>query len=285
MKRVLRTAWMALLVMVLCTGMMAPAAQAAENVIATAKIPVTITMEGNTLPESDTVSAEIAAVTSGAPVPGASVMDIVCKGKETTASFEIGYTKLGIYQYTVTIKGGDYYLAEYGGDLTYNVTVSVTNNAAYDGYDVKVVARLDGETEKTDITGTNTYIDPLELTVVKKWVDQDSSRPASVNIDLLKDGEVVEGKSLTLSSKNSWQGSWDGLDPREKWSVKETKVPAGYTASYKFDEKNNIWTVTNTGSLLQTGQMNWPIPVLVMGGIALVLLGLWMTHKRKEENA
>lgn len=98
-------------------------------------------------------------------------MDIVCKGKETTASFEIGYTKLGIYQYTVTIKGGDYYLTEYGDDLTYNVTVSVTNNAAYDGYDVKVVARLDGETEKTEITDTNTYIDPLELTVVKKWVD------------------------------------------------------------------------------------------------------------------
>lgn len=283
MKRVLRTAWMALLVMVLCIGMVAPAAQAAENVIATAEIPVTIIMKGNTLPESDTVSAEITAVTSGAPMPAESVMDIVCKGKETTASFEIGYTKLGIYRYTVTIKGGDYYLAEYGDDLTYNVTVSVTNNAAYDGYDVKVVARLDGETEKTEITDTNTYIDPLELTVVKKWVDQDSSRPASVKIDLLKDGEVVEGMTLTLSSKNSWQGTWEGLDPREKWSVKETKVPAGYTASYKYEK--GIWYVTNTGSLLQTGQMNWPIPVLVMGGAVLVLLGLWMTRKRKEENA
>lgn len=285
MKRVLRTAWMALLVMVLCFTALTPAVQAAGNVIAKAEIPIIIYMEGNTLPESDTVSVEIKAVTEGAPMPAASTMDIVCKGKETKASFLIDYTKLGIYKYTVTIKGGTYYLAEYGEDLTYNVTVSVTNNAAYDDYNVEIAARLEGETTKTLITDTNTYIDPLELTVVKKWVDQDSSRPSSVKIDLLKNGEVVEGETLVLSSKNSWQGSWEGLDPREKWSVKETKVPAGYTVSYKFNEKSDIWYVTNTGSLLQTGQMNWPIPVLVMGGAALVLLGLWMTRKRKEENA
>lgn len=283
MKRVLRTAWMALLVMALCLGMIIPVAQAAENVIATAEIPVTVIMEGNILPESDKVSAEIKAVTEGAPMPASPVMDIVCKGKETKTSFEIGYTQLGIYKYTVTIKGGDYYLAEYGDDLTYNVTVSVTNNAAYDGYNVEVAARLDGETAKTEITDTNTYIDPLELTVVKKWVDQASSRPASVKIDLLKDGEVVEGMTLTLSRRNGWQGTWEGLDPREDWSVKETKVPAGYTASYKYEK--GIWYVTNTGSLLQTGQMNWPIPVLVMSGAVLVLLGLWMSRKRKEENA
>lgn len=285
MKRVLRTAWMALLVMALFFTALTPAVQAAENVIATAKIPVTICMEGNTLPESDTVSAEIRAVTQGAPMPAASTMDIVCKGKETKAAFVIEYSKVGIYKYTVTIKGGTYYLAEYGEDKTFNITVAVTNNSNYDGYVVEVGACEPGATTKCEVTDTNTYLDPLELTVVKKWVDQDSSRPSSVKIDLLKNGEVVEGETLVLSSKNSWQGSWEGLDPRENWSVKETKVPAGYTVSYKFHEKSDIWYVTNTGSLLQTGQMNWPIPVLVMGGAALVLLGLWMTRKRKEENA
>lgn len=284
MKRVLRTAMMALLVMVLCTGMLAPAAQAAGQVIATAQIPITIYMEGNTLPASDTVSAELKAVTEGAPMPAAgSTMDIVCKGKETKASFEIDYTALGVYKYTVTIKGGSYYLAEYGEDVTYNITVAVTNNSDYSGYNVEVGACLPGATTKCEVTDTNTYLDPLELTVVKKWVDQDSKRPSSVQIDLLLDGKIVDGETVVLNSKNGWQASWEGLDPRLDWSVKESKVPAGYTASYRY--KNGIWYVTNTGSLLQTGQLNWPIPVLAAAGLIILGAGLLLMRKRKEENA
>ncbi|MGM9628679.1 MAG: Cna B-type domain-containing protein [Faecousia sp.] len=283
MKRVLRTALMALLIVIMCAGM-APMAMAAENAIATAEIPITIYMEGKNLPASDTVTAEIAAVTEGAPLPENTTLKIECKGPKTVAKFKIDYTKLGIYKYTVTIKGGSYYLAEYGDDLTYHVTVSVINNSDYSGYNVEIAARLNGKDTKSDISDTNIYLDPLQLKVVKRWIDQDSSRPSSISVDLLCDGEVVRGKTLTLSAKNNWQATWDDLDPRLDYSVKESKVPAGYTASYKEDAKNHIWTITNTGSLLQTGQLNWPIPVLFAGGVLLLGFGLVMMFRKREEN-
>lgn len=283
MKRVLRTAMMALLIVILCAGMIVPVAMA-NGTIATAQIPVTIRMEGEVLPDSDTVTAKIAAVTEGAPLPEDTTLKIECKGKETKEYFEIGYTKLGIYKYTVTIQGGTYPLAEYGDDLVYNVTVSVINNKEYNGYDVEIAVRLNGEDTKSEITDTNVYLEPMTLKVVKKWIDQDSSRPSSISVDLLCDGEVVQGRTLTLNAKNNWQASWDDLDPRLDYSVKESKVPAGYTASYKKDKENNIWTITNTGSLLQTGQLNWPIPVLCVTGFVLVAFGLVMMFRKREEN-
>ena len=35
--------------------------------------------------------------------------------------------------------------------------------------------------------------------------------------------------------------------------------------------------------LPQTGQLNWPVPVLAGGGIALVAAGLWLSRKRRHD--
>lgn len=156
--------------------------------------------------------------------------------------------------------------------------VAVTSSANYDTFDVQIGYLMDGAKEKSDPIYPLTLLDRK---VVKKWIDQDSTRPGSVKINLLCDGEIVQGQSVILSSENSWQATWTGLDSRLDWSVKEATVPAGYTASYKYDD--GIWYVTNTGSLLQTGQLNWPIPVLCGGGFLLMALGI-LLMKRKEEN-
>ena len=286
MKKVLRNTVTALLVLLLSLGCLAPAAGATTTgTIATAEIPVTVYMDGNILPSTDTVTASMERVTSGAPVPDQTTIQIVCRGseKEGSGTFTIDYSALGVYEYNLTIHGGDYYLAEYGEDVTYRVVVSVTNNEDYSGYDVTVAAHL-GDDKRPSIEDTNKYIDPMTLTVVKKWVDQDSSRPSTVTVDLLQDGNVVDGESLVLSASNNWQASWTDLDPRLDWSVRERKV-TGYTASYKFDSDDNIWYVTNTGSLLQTGQLNWPIPVLCVAGVAMLALGAFMTlRRRRDEN-
>ena len=45
-------------------------------------------------------------------------------------------------------------------------------------------------------------------------------------------------------------------------------------------------TITNTSTLIQTGQMNWPIPVL--GGLGLLLIAcgfIVMAKKRKNKHA
>lgn len=37
------------------------------------------------------------------------------------------------------------------------------------------------------------------------------------------------------------------------------------------------------GTLIQTGQLLWPVPVLAGGGIALVAAGLWLSRKRRHD--
>ncbi len=284
MKRVLRTALMAWLAVLLCFGMLAPAAQAAENPLQ-ATIPIQVEMDGTTLPATDTVTATIAAVTSGAPMPTDTTINIVCNGTEKlgTGEFVIDYTTVGIYEYTVTIYGGDYWLAEYGEDLVYYVTVAVTNTEDMKSYEVTVQAHLEGQTAKAEILeDINYYYDPMTITVVKKWVDQDSSRPYYVTVNLLVDGDTID--TIKLYSSGSWQGTFENLDPRLEYEVEEEKV-SGYTATYKYDTVNNIVYITNTGSLLQTGQLNWPIPVLCFCGLALVALGGVLMMRRKDENA
>ena len=68
------------------------------------------------------------------------------------------------------------------------------------------------------------------------------------------------------------------------WSVLETGIPKGYTPSYR--TKGDVVTITNTATLIQTGQMNWPIPVLGSLGALMILCGIvMMRRKRKNGNA
>lgn len=48
---------------------------------------------------------------------------------------------------------------------------------------------------------------------------------------------------------------------------------------------SNVVTITNTRSLIQTGQLNWPIWVLGGAGLVLVALGGAMLVKKKKHNA
>ena len=128
--------------------------------------------------------------------------------------------------------------------------------------------------------------DPVELTVIKNWKDNSSAnRPAEVTVVLLKDGTVTE--SVTLNKNNSWTYTWKELDPSYIWTVKE-EVPDGYKASYS--TKGHTTTIINTSNtyqepdkLIQTGQLNWPVPILVCAGLALIITGVLLTHGRKQD--
>lgn len=87
-----------------------------------------------------------------------------------------------------------------------------------------------------------------------------------------------------LNKANEWQDFWYGLDDLgSTYSVKEKVVPAGYKASYSY--QNNIYWITNTRALLQTGQLNWPIPVLGGAGGLLFIAGMLMLRRKEEEDA
>ena len=68
------------------------------------------------------------------------------------------------------------------------------------------------------------------------------------------------------------------MEKSNRYSVKEGDVK-GYTATYAREGYN--FTVTNTAKVAQTGQLNWPVPVLAGCGILLFSVG-WVLVKRKQ---
>ncbi|MBE6037805.1 MAG: Cna B-type domain-containing protein [Anaerofustis stercorihominis] len=116
------------------------------------------------------------------------------------------------------------------------------------------------------------------LTVKKVWDDDNSKdRPESVKVNLLGDGEVVE--TVVLSDENDWTYTWETLDDRYTWSVEEV-VPKDYSVSYRVN--GEVVTITNTTTLIFTGQVDWPVYVLGTLGVMMMFLGIIIMRKKKE---
>lgn len=64
------------------------------------------------------------------------------------------------------------------------------------------------------------------------------------------------------------------------WSIKEYNIPYGYTPYYS--RVGNVITITNSTSLIQTGQLNWPVAVLGGLGVLLIALGLITSARRRK---
>lgn len=60
--------------------------------------------------------------------------------------------------------------------------------------------------------------------VIKQWDDaeHEDERPASVTVDLLRDGRVYS--TATLSQENNWRYDWNGLNQNYHWQVVEQEV-------------------------------------------------------------
>ena len=98
----------------------------------------------------------------------------------------------------------------------------------------------------------------LDINISKVWEDNDySKRPTSITVYLKRNGEYViengQKKSVTLSSSNNWQASFEGLAKydenhnRYDYTIEEA-VPEHYQNDYEsnftIDDEN--WTITNT---------------------------------------
>lgn len=127
--------------------------------------------------------------------------------------------------------------------------------------------------------------EPVDLTVKKVWSDDNDKRdirPDSVIVTLYNGKNAVD--KVTLGAWNNWSYRWTDLDGNGDWSVLETGIPKGYTPSYRTN--GDVVTITNTAALIQTGQLNWPIPVLGSLGALMIFFGIFMMcKKRKTENA
>ena len=140
----------------------------------------------------------------------------------------------------------------------------------------------------TTITNTRNYTpptpptSPLDITVHKVWSSDDGKdHPDSVTVTLYNGDAAYD--TVRLGAWNNWSYSWKDLNTYGNWQVIETNIPKGYVPSYHVSE--GVVTITNTRSLIQTGQLNWPIWVLGGAGLALVALGGAVLVKKKKHNA
>ena len=129
---------------------------------------------------------------------------------------------------------------------------------------------------KTEVARTAT------ITIKKVWNTDASTEAAErVTVQLLRNGNVV--KTATLNAQNNWQVTYTDMPESDAYSIKEIDVPKGFTATYS--KTGDVFTVTNTSALIQTGQLIWPIPVLAVGGMLLIAVGITLLQKKRKRNA
>lgn len=120
------------------------------------------------------------------------------------------------------------------------------------------------------ITVTNTHV-PLSrnITVNKVWRDEvATNRTASVNVNLMANGTVIE--TVTLNADNNWSYEWTGLPMRAagtqiRYTVVENPIPTGYVPVYtevSVDETDagtgyTLLTITNTTTTQRTVSKVW----------------------------
>lgn len=120
------------------------------------------------------------------------------------------------------------------------------------------------------------------ITIKKVWNTDASTQAADrVTVQLLRNGNVV--KTATLNAQNNWQVTYTGMPESDAYSIQEIDVPKGFTATYS--KTGYVFTVTNTSTLIQTGQMIWPIPVLAVGGMLFIAVGIALLQKKRKTNA
>ncbi len=164
-----------------------------------------------------------------------------------TIAFEV--TESDCDGYTAYVKVGD--ASEAAGAVARgeiaedkSVSVSFRNDKSKKEEEKKVTPPSGGgeTTPEESVPITNT----TNVAVGKVWLDsnnQDGIRPASVTVQLYRNGEAY-GNPVTLSDANEWWYRWDHLDAASSWTVDELNVAEGYT---KTISKNavNAWVITN----------------------------------------
>ena len=126
---------------------------------------------------------------------------------------------------------------------------------------------------KTDI------IRLMDIIVEKKWDSITDNTPNEVTIQLLKKDEIID--TIKLNKDNNWTYTWAQIELSDEYSVKEINIPAGYTATYRTVE--NKFIVTNTKTLVQTGQNIFLIELLLVSGLIFLLIGLIYNKRKKYE--
>jgi len=197
-----------------------------------------------------------------APMPEHNTIKVTGAGEGVFG--KITYFEAGTYRYTVTeVNGG-----EQGYDYderVYTLTVVVEQKGA--GFAVKsavyTLAGVDSDAGKAEFI--NTYAeripDTTSIKVTKRWVGSNPNQPESIQVRLLRNGEVY-GELVTLSKENNWTHTWTGLEMEVQWTVDEPEVPDRYTKDISGNAINgyiirNIFDTLPPEKVIISGAKTW----------------------------
>lgn len=120
---------------------------------------------------------------------------------------------------------------------------------------------------------------PKALSVVKQWAEPNKPHPDHVSCILYRDKTPIE--TVRLDASNKWTYYWKDLDGAANWQVVESYCEGSYVPSYEVKADGTV-VITNTAKLIHTGQLNLPIPILLILGMGLLGAGFWL-RKRHEK--
>lgn len=130
-----------------------------------------------------------------------------------------------------------------------------------------------------------------DYTVLKIWKDRDheDQRPKKIVVNLFCDGKLYN--TVELPQNGRWQYTWSDLETTHQWTVTEEKVKGYETSGIVLE--GNTFTITNTclqdksttsKKLPQTGQLWWPVPMLLCGGFLALIIGLLHGKGQDDES-
>lgn len=234
------------------------------------------------------------------------VMDAENASCVYSGQFSLHYDRVGTHVYTirqrVSAPGKDDFCRAY--DAAQYVLTVVVINGEKGLTPVMEMYRLPdaqaAEYSPADKQTTAAFVNEYgtDVTLVKKWRGMPSGIP-NVTLTLSREGYPDTDYSLTRDNlvaakpvESVWQRTltlpYDcrfAAKPALGFTVSEKIVPSGYAARVEPGAVSDSGldvslAVTNSYVLIQTGRLNWPIPVLAGVGALLVAAGAILCRRR-----
>lgn len=200
-----------------------------------------------------------------------SVLDLTRKGSiQITMKYEGNYISGGnltIYKIAnVDVTNGEYnfVLTDSFANSGKSLENIQSSELASSFYTYAKQNSIFGITKEIDDNGNVNFSDldlGLYLLVQEKGANgYNKVSPFMVSVPIQENGEYVYN-----------------VDASPKIELEKTKEPSDMPDNPKND------TPENSSDLPQTGQLNWPIPVLVVSGIVIFIIGWWIKFGRKKD--
>lgn len=116
----------------------------------------------------------------------------------------------------------------------------------------------------------------IDLVIKKEWNTISKNIPKYVEVELYKENILID--TIKLNEYDNWTYTFKNIEKSDKYKVKEINIKEGFTPSYKIND--NVFTITNSDVLANTGKIFYPIIITFLIGITFLIFGI---KKIKED--